>query len=222
MNENPSAESTPLDPQSKEKPSKQRISVVKLAFLILGGVIVLFVAILLLLYLLLPEEEQKPEKEIHFYPVVEQNIFDNPQYLAKDRGVYYCDDPTGYGLTTVITDEDRMTFDVKVRFVEIYLNCLISGDHEMLKTLCTEELLKESPIPNFTQQMLYDMHVYYQDEEAGEGGEKKFMYRLEYKIFQNNGTYRRDVGSDGAKAEYLVLTVNADESEIKIDEIRRS
>ena len=204
-----------------EKKGK-KIGVVKLALMILGGIVLLLLTTVVLLYLLLPEKKPEPQKEIRFYPVVEQNIFENQQYLAKDRSVYYCEDPAGYGRTTVITDADRETFDVKVRFVEIYLNCLISGDRETLKTLCTAEFLKAQPLPDFTQQMLYDMHIYYQDEEPQEDGSKKFMYRLEYKIFQNNGTYRRDVGSDGAKAEYLVLWVSQDGTDIKIDEIRRS
>ena len=182
-----------------EKKGK-KIGVVKLALMILGGIVLLLLTTVVLLYLLLPEKKPEPQKEIRFYPVVEQNIFENQQYLAKDRSVYYCEDPAGYGRTTVITDADR----------------------ETLKTLCTAEFLKAQPLPDFTQQMLYDMHIYYQDEEPQEDGSKKFMYRLEYKIFQNNGTYRRDVGSDGAKAEYLVLWVSQDGTDIKIDEIRRS
>ena len=82
--------------------------------------------------------------------------------------------------------------------------------------------LKENQIPDFTQQMIYESHIYYYSTEAQKDGSKLVTYRLEYKIYQNNGTYRRDVGSDSPKPEYLVLWVSPDESDIKIERIVRS
>ena len=104
--------------QMKQKQKKN----IRLVLLILGGIVLVASFSLIFLNWLLREEESVPQKEIHFYPVVEGNIFENDEYLALNRFVYYCDDPSGYGWTTQITDEDRETFDVKVRFVEIYLN----------------------------------------------------------------------------------------------------
>ncbi len=212
VNQQPSTE------QMKEKQKKN----IKLVLLILAGLALLSVLALILIDQLLPKEQEQPQKDIYFYPVSEGNIFENEEYLALNRFVYYCDDPTGYGLTTQITDEDRMTFDVKVRYAETYLNTLILGDSTALRAMCTETYLKENKIPDFTQQMIYEAHIYYHSTEAQDDGSKLVTYRLEYKIYQNNGTYRRDVGSDSPKPEYLVLWVSPDEGDIKIEKILRS
>lgn len=191
----------------------------KKILLIVGGAFVALLLALLLFLWLLPEKEQ-PQYDIYFYPVVDENIFENQQYLDKNRFVYYCDDPQGYGLTEQITDEDRASFDFKVQFAEIYLNCLISGDREMLRQLCSQEYLKKNAIPQFTQQMLYEMYIYYHSTERLDNGMERVTYKLNYKIFRNNGTYRRDVGSDGAKPEYLVLLVSPDRT-VRIENIMR-
>ena len=199
---------------------KRAAALAKKILLIAAGALVAFIAVLLLLNWLLPEKEQPPSPEIYFYPVEEGNIFENPQYLGKNRFIYYCDDPNGYGLTEQITDEDRDSFDIKVRFVEIYLNSLMSGDQFTMRSLFTERYLQEKGIPQFTQQMLYNMYIYHYKTENLDGGVTQVTYKVNYMIYRNNGTYRRDVGSDGAKPEYLVLLVYPDGT-IKIDNILR-
>ena len=199
---------------------KKIAGLAKKALLIAAGALVAFVAVLLLLNQLLPQKDQTPPAEIYFYPIEEGNIFENPQYLGKNRFIYYCDDPNGYGLTEQITDEDRDSFDIKVRFVEIYLDSLISGDWFTMRSLFTERYLQEKGLPQFTQQMLYNMYIYHYKTEKLDGGVQQVTYKVNYMIYRNNGTYRRDVGSDGAKPEYLVLLVYPDGT-IKIDNILR-
>ncbi len=208
-------------PSNTEQIRKAQRKNIKLVLLILAGLALLSVLALLLIDQLLPKEQEQPQKDIYFYPVVEENILENEEYLALNRFVYYCEDPAGYGLTTQITDEDRMTFDVKVRFTETYLNTLILGDSAALRAMCTENYLKENQIPDFTQQMVYEAHIYYYSTEAQTDGSRLVTYRLEYKLYKNNGTYRRDVGSDSPKPEYLVLWVSPDEGDIKIERILR-
>ena len=212
MNEQPSLE------MMKQRQKKN----LRLVLWIFAGVVLLSLVTLLLLDWLLPKPEETPERDIYFYPVNEENIFENQDYLALNRFVYYCDDPTGYGLTTQITDEDRMSFDAEVRFAEEYLNILTYGDAFALRSMCTETYLKEHSIPDFTQQMVYESRIVYYSAEGQKDGSRLVTYRLEYKIHENNGTYRRDVGSDSAKPEYLVLWISADGTQIKIENILRS
>ncbi len=207
--------------RNKETTPDSRRTVNKAVMLILitFGALLLLIAAATAVLMLLPEEKPPEPTEIYFYPVVEENIFEDAHYLSKDRSVHYCDDPRGQGITTQITDADRDQFDVKVRFTEIYLNCLMSGDCETLRQLCSEEFLRKNAIPDFTQQMLYDMYVYFYHSETLDGAEL-VTYKINYKILRNNGTYRRDVGSDGAKPEYLVLRVSTDGT-IQIADILR-
>ena len=197
---------------------KQRKNV-KLVCLILAGLAVLSILVLLLLNWLLPEKEET-SKKIYFYPRTDENIFENPEYLVLNRSFYYCDDPTGYGLTTQITDEDLHTFDGEVQFAVAYLKLLTLGDRDTLRSLCTENYLKAHEIPDFSQQMIYDSYIYYHSSQGQEDGSRLITYRLEYKIYRNDGSYRQDVGSDASKPEYLVLRVSGDE--IRIENILRS
>jgi hypothetical protein len=52
---------------------------------------------------------------------------------------------------------------------------------------------------------VYEMKVTRVGEETANGA-LRVTYRLEYRIHRNNGTYRRDVGSDAVRPEYLTLT----------------
>ena len=70
--------------------------------------------------------------------------------------------------------------------------------------------------------MIYEAKIVYRSAVGQEDGSKIVTYRMDYKIYRNNGTYRRDVGSDTVNAEYLVLWVSPDESQIRIKNIVRA
>ena len=153
--------------------------------------------------------------------MTDENIFENLQYVSKNRTIYYCDDSYGYEHSAPITEENRTEYEAEVLFAEVYLNMVILGDETALRGMCSQSYLEKNSIPDFTQQMLYDINIYaYRTEHLDDGG-KLVTYKLMYKIMQNNGTYRRDVGSDGARPEYLVLRVSADGTSIKIEDILR-
>jgi hypothetical protein len=52
----------------------------------------------------------------------------------------------------------------------------------------------------FTMQMLYDIVVTRHYTESG------VVYSLEYKIMNNNGSYRSDMPSDCSKTHYFVIS----------------
>jgi hypothetical protein len=198
---------------------KQQRNTKKILF-ILGGIFLAFLLALLLLTALLPRDKQE-EREIRFYPVTDENIFENSQYVSKNRTVYYCDNSAGYEYTTPITEENRSEYEAEVLFAELYLNTVILGDEIALREMCSQSFLEKNPIPEFTQQMLYDLNIHTYRTETRDDGSKLVTYKLMYKIMQNNGTYRNDVGSDGARPEYLVLHVSKDGASIKIEDILR-
>ena len=43
-------------------------------------------------------------------------------------------------------------------------------------------------------------------------GSKTVTYKLDYMIYRNDGTFRRDIGSDAIRSQYLVLDCAADGS----------
>ena len=207
------------EPMLEELKKKQKKNV-KVILYVLGGVLLVFLLAFFLLNKLLLKDNQK-EEDIRFYPVTDENIFENSQYVSKNRTIYYCDNSAGYEHTTPITEENRGDYDADVVFAETYLNTIILGDESALRQMCSQSYLEKNPISDFTQQMLYDICIYTYRTEHLDGGDRLVTYKLMYKFYQNNGTYRRDVGSDGARPEYLVLRVSRDGSSIKIDDILR-
>ncbi len=189
-----------------------------LIFAIIGGAILLGLLTVLALYFLLPKQEQPPEKELHFYPVTDINIFESGRYHESDMVISYCADPNGMGLTEAITDADRASFDVGVQFLEIYLKTVISGDNETYRTFFTEEYLRTHELPSFTQQMLYKMCIYYCATERLNGGMTRVTYRLDYMIRENNGSFRKDVGSDAIRPQFAVLLIDA-EGNVQIENL---
>lgn len=189
--------------------------------LIVGGILLLALLVLLGLYFFLPEKQQDQKKEYTFYPVSNVNIFESGEYPEEDRIILYCDNEAGYGLKEQITSDsgEMEHFDSGIRFLEIYLKSIISADRETYRSLFADSYLQTHTLPDFTQQMLYNMCIYYCNTESAEDGFLRVTYRLDYMIRKNNGTFRRDVGSDAIRPEYVVLLVSADQSQIAIEQI---
>ena len=207
-------EATVAELKEKQKKNTRKI------LWILGGILLVFVAAIVALSMLPPKDE-KGEEKIKFYPVTDENIFENSQYVSKNRTVYYCDKSSGYEHVTPINEDNRTEYSAEVIFAEAYLNTVILGDELSLRQMCAESYLEKDPIPDFTQQKLYDLCIYLHQTETLQDGSRLVTYKLMYKILENNGTYRRDVGSDGARPEYLVLHVSKDGTSIKIENILR-
>ena len=207
------------EPIVAELKEKQKKNTRKILW-ILGGILLVFLVAIAALSQLIPKDEQKDEK-IKFYPVTDENIFENSQYVSQNRTVYYCDNSSGYEHVTPINEDNRTEYSAEVIFAEAYLNTVILGDEISLRQMCAQSYLEKNPIPDFTQQKLYDLCIYPHQTETLQDGSRLVTFKLMYKILENNGTYRRDVGSNGARPEYLVLHVSQDGTSIKIENILR-
>ena len=145
-----------------------------------------------------------------FYPTYQGDIMQNKGYLELDREVDY---DNSYGLTQSINEENREEFDLTVLFLCDYLQTIIAGDANAYNACFNETYFKSvKPMGAFSPQMLYDMKIVYQSEEEGEKGARLITYRLEYMIYRNDGTFRRDVGSDAMRPQFVTLRVSADGS----------
>ena len=65
--------------------------------------------------------------------------------------------------------------------------------------------------------MIYAAEIRYASEEKTADGEKTVTYYLCYKLYENDGSLRRDVGSDAVVPMKVVLRVTA-RGEISISE----
>ena len=195
----------------------------KLLIIIISIIAIMAVLIVASLIIDLVERKKGGEYEIdyNFYPAdYEENIFEDEKYisLTKDGFISYCDSSTN--ITLGIDKEIAKNYGEEVDFLVDMIYDIINGDHESYNEKFSDSYYKNnSPKNSFTMQKVYDVKITsISDEEVAEeaGNYTKSVYCVEYKIYHNNGTFRRDIG-DGSKKQYITLT-NAS-GELLIDSI---
>ena len=186
---------------------------------ILIGIIVGLLSVILVLVLTLAIldwiEKSKPyEEEVisyEFYePDFEENIYKDEEYQAMIQGglMRYCDASLGvtYGIQRGNTD----TYGKDVSFMVELVYAAIEGDHKAYNACFSDAYYDSgrSPKEAFTMQKIYNVLIERTAVETvsdKNGNYTKYSYSLTYQIYENNGTFRKDIG-DGSKTQYIVLT----------------
>ena len=194
---------------------KKRILIIMVC--VVGAVILLF-ALIKLLDRINERNVGVPEGTYTFYSPYQGDIMEYQPYIEKDRNVYYCANPSGYGEVRSIKEGDD-TIDANVWFLYDYLHTIIAGDSTAYNAYFNNTFFKDNdPKTSFSPQMLHNMNITYRSEEKDKNGEKLVTYLVEYMIHRNDGTFRRDVDSDASRPQYITLRVGADGT-IKIERI---
>lgn len=174
---------------------------------VLGGILLLMVAVLLVLHFALSGNGDDASPHIEFFAPYEGNIFEFEEYLGLDRSVTYFD---GQVYRSIETDNEK-DFDRAVLFLRDFLEIMTRGDASAYNAAFTFSP-QQKP---FSQQMIYESVICYEGYTTDET-DKLIVYRLEYKIHRNDGTLRRDVGSDGMIPQWVVVRVT-DGGDLSID-----
>lgn len=136
----------------------------------------------------------------------DENILENPDYLRFHRAVMYLE----YGSGEELTEQNASSLGVASDFFYRYFQAIITGNAAEYQAMLTSAYVERYyPPTRFTMQMLYDIEVN-QLQNAGTAeyhGETipVYYFSVKYKIFQNNGTFRRDVGSNISTTQYYEL-----------------
>ncbi len=153
-----------------------------------------------------------------FVPVnPDENIYEDEVWLDLDRTCYFEDESSGM---TISIDENlsdvpsycRQAVETLIKFI----NAAIAGDADAFNGLFSENFFEAGGEgkTSFTPQKLYDIKfslISYGNIEEDGAKHESFHFWIEYKIKDNNGTFRNDMGSDATRKEYAVLTTR-DES----------
>ncbi len=160
-----------------------------------------------------------PEGTYEFCTTYPGDIMEYDEYLALDRQIDYCDIPSGLGLTQSITEENRKDFDANVLFLYDHLQTIIAGDVAAYNACFNDTFFEANKKKTyFSPQMLYNMKITYSTAETAENGDKLVTYILEYMIYQNDGTFRRDIDSDASRPQHVTLRVPPN-GDIRIERI---
>ncbi|MCI8610889.1 MAG: hypothetical protein HFE66_03070 [Clostridiales bacterium] len=149
-----------------------------------------------------------------YYPIdYELDITTVKGYMELDRDIHYKDGAE----TVMITNANLDFYGPDVQFFKRYFDYAINGDYAAYNQLFTEYYYETNePYYSFTQQMIYDIEIEKLSVSESEKG-VVYAYNVAYKIYRNNGTFRNDIGSDGAKTLYFELLESNDS--ILIDRI---
>lgn len=160
--------------------------------------------------ILIAENAKKSNEEIFFYPPYEGNIFENERYMELDRKVYYFD-----GSMTKSIEEDQLHhFPISVLFLCDFINTMIYGDAAAYNACFTTNPGQA----DFSQQMIYDILISYESSTGDTSGNSLIKYKLEYRIYRNDGTLRNDVAADRIKPQYVTLRLTS-RGDISIDSL---
>jgi len=132
-----------------------------------------------------------------------------------------------HGVSTVISEIlfDEKDAAAKGKPVELLYNLveyIKAGDYEGYNSCFSSYYYQTSqPQGPFTKQKIYDITITElssQTKSADGTAFIEYTYTLEYRIRHNNGTLRKDIGSDQIRKQYIVLSERAGEG-ILIDMI---
>jgi hypothetical protein len=149
--------------------------------------------------------EIREYEQSEFSPTYQGDIMEYKKYLDLDRSVKYCADPSGYGMTQAITEENQKDFDAGVLFLRDYIQTIVAGDAEAYNACFSEAYFEHNdPQKSFTPQMVYGSVITYLSEQT-DGDSKLVTYKLEYMIFENDGSFRRDILSNASREQRVTL-----------------
>ena len=183
------------------------------------GVAVLLITVLLIVKACQEKEEPFSLPDSYFYPTYHGDIFEYADYLDKRPDViFYCEDPDGLGRTTSIDADREEEFSPEVLFLRDFIQIMMHADIDAYNACFNNDYYKNhEKQATFSQQMIYAAEIRFASEEKTKNGERTATYYLLYKLYENDGSLRRDVGSDAIVPMRVVLRITP-EGEISISE----
>lgn len=189
-------------PTRKKLSNKKKLTIVLTAFL---SILIFSVVALYILTLddtpkfYFPPESDGPFAEVDW----SDDHLSDPEYLALgDRLSVYADVPPFDNYP--IANAEDYTLGNEVLLVYRVLEAVRAGDATLYNSFFSDFYLRVVGEKGaFTQQKLYDIKIQYlktvQEEDVG----NLTVFRVAYKIMDNNGTYRNDVASDEIRFVYF-------------------
>lgn len=131
------------------------------------------------------------------------DIFEYKDYLNYNRVVMLTDKNTG--VTESIDDETYKNHGEAVALVYEMLQAIMRGDSDAYNSMVSSCV---GHYESFTQQQLYDMRITRESQTSlnGKNGTySEYVFTLEYKIHENNGTFKNNLLPDYARPHKIVI-----------------
>ena len=143
------------------------------------------------------------------------DIMEYDVYLNLNRTIMFYEKDSGVSYSADSSNCKGLGDDVEL--VCQLIDAIVAGDDYTYNSLVND---KSKHRDSFTQQQVYDIFVTRESmEQINSEGKSytEYVVVIEYKIHENNGTFRRDIESDVARPQYFVI--NNSTGEYKVMEI---
>ena len=214
MNAQPNETKNKLLENITEQNKKMRKKLL-IALSVTISVVVILVSVLFIVKALQEKNNAFSLPDSYFYPTHQGDIFEYDDYLQKRPDViFFCEDPDGIGRTT----DNLEDFPLEALYLRDFLQIMMHADVDAYNN-CFNEIYYKNHQKQvaFSQQMIYEAEIRYASEDKSSNGERTVTYYLCYKLYENDGSLRRDVGSDAMVPMKVVLRVTPT-GEISISE----
>ncbi len=200
-----------MDNRKDNRSGKKRIiiRVIIAVGILLAALAVITAAAALVSHLM--SSSGKNDYEIYLnVPDYERDITQDEEYMVLDRRVWVDD-----GVISAPLDDYDYKDDRLLVFFSDYFDALVRGDGKTLRTFYSDECLKDVKIPQkMPMQRVYDIMLRFAGREEftdsdGVNG-TRFIYRFEYKIKYNDGTFRTDLASDTVRPQLVTIEMKPD------------
>lgn len=197
--------------EQKSNPAQARAKLKRRIILVFVSVCVLLVlaygAVSIAERALYGKQEENYSSSYIFYDAdYDMNIYDDTAYMELNRYITFSDGV----VATALNEADYIGQDEDVRFMIGYIESIIAGDAEAYNACFSEQYYTQNkPLDRFTMQKLYEIKLTRTETQTEGEGDDEYTthgYVVEYMIRHNNGTFRRDLGSDSIRAQYLVIS----------------
>jgi hypothetical protein len=179
---------------------------------------VLLLAVLIpLIILQIDDMGRGPHMTIHFAdPALSDDIYADAEYMSLNRAINYTT-TEGYTVTVEIPESDYVRYSDEVQLLIRLVEAAIAGDNIAYNSCFTPEYIAASGAEEpFTMQKIYDIEIvnYHSsaavEKEHAEIYKNAAVYGLRYKIKDNNGSLRYDMGSDAVHEQYISVVTDAE------------
>ena len=131
------------------------------------------------------------------------DIMEYDEYLSLDRTVIFYEKDTGASYS--IDSTNYWGFGEDVKLIYELIEAIKAGDSDLYNDMVHKDV---GHFDSFTQQQIYDVQIMREERSnVNNNGEAytEYVMRVEYKIHENNGSFRNDVESDASKPQYFVI-----------------
>ena len=197
---------------SKESAHASFLSGKKKLIIIVAGALCLLLIVSVLVFLLSEDNgETEPEETFpqlslsQLYETKAEgfDIMEYDKYLARNRAVMLYD--INSGVTQSIDGSTYKNHGKGVTLMYEMIQAVIAGDSDRYNSMLADDLRHYE---SFTQQQLYDIRITAESQtviEDKNGNYTEYVFTLEYKIQENNGTFKDNLLSDTSRPHTVIL-----------------